>query len=146
MSNIIKNINKIVMFVILIILIETIFVRLFIATPTESSQWFSTIRSILILVGILFALYIYQSRGNKKVAVITLLILGGYVFVKGLYYILGTGNIVVQEGRIFQVYIGNIILGGFFILYALVIWRFESPVLSSRKESAISRHTYEREE
>lgn len=146
MSNIMKNINKAVMFIILIILIETIFVRLFIATPTESSQWFSTIRSILILIGVLFSLYLYQNRGNKNIAALTLAVLGGYVLAKGLYYILTTGNIVVREGRIFQVYIGNIILGSFFILYALLVWRFGSPALSSREESALSRHTYEREE
>nr|WP_290666404.1 hypothetical protein [Ardenticatena sp.] len=146
MSNIMKNINKAVMFIIFIILIETIFVRLFIATPTESSQWVSTIRSLLILVGVLFALYLYQNRGNKNVAALTLSVLGGYVLAKGLYHILTTGNIVVREGRIFQVYIGNIILGSFFILYALLVWRFGAPALSSREESTLSRHPYEREE
>ena len=146
MSEVMKNVNRIVMFILLLILLETILVRVFIATPTESSQWFSTIRVILILGWILLALYLYQRRGNKKVAVITLLVLGAYVFAKGLYYILATGDLVVREGRIFQVYIGNIILGAFFLLYALVMWRFGSPALSSREESAISRQTYNRKE
>ncbi len=133
-----KNVNKVVLFITFLILIETIFVRLLISTPTNTSQWLSAIQVILILAWILFALYLYQSRGNKKVAVITLFVLGAYVFAKGLYYILMTGDLVAREGRIFYAYIGNIIIGGFFLLYALVMWRFGSPSIPSSGESATS--------
>jgi len=134
MRNEIRKVNRIVMFIIFLLLLETLFVRVFLLWPQNAEQFVIAIMSLLVLGLAVGVLYMYEKRGNEKIVVLTLLLLSLLLIARGVQNTMKAGSFITREGAVVKVQGGPIVLGLFFLIYALVVWFSEKQAVRKREE------------
>ncbi|HID90179.1 MAG TPA: hypothetical protein EYP52_10810 [Anaerolineae bacterium] len=122
MSGKMHKVNRIVMFALFLLLLETLFVRIFLLRPQNTEQFTVTIAFLLILGLAIGALYVYEKRNNEKIVALTFTLLSLPLIAIGVQSTITSGSFITKEGAVVKVQGGTIILGLFFLIYALVVW------------------------
>jgi len=126
MSGTMKKVNQIVMFVLFLLLLETVGVHIFLAPPVRTMQMLRTAGSVFLLALAIAALYMYEKRGNRNIVIGTFSLFALLFIASGIQNIITTGSFATREGAVIKVQGGAIVVGFLFLVYALVVW-FSKP-------------------
>jgi len=126
MSEKIRMFNKAMMILLVFLILETVGVYVLAVRPLNGAQIIRGFLSILVLLIALGALFLYEKRGRKDIAVITLGILSIGLIGMGVYNVLKAGGLASREGAAYKLHIGPALLGILFGVYVIAAWLSKS--------------------